>query len=187
MSSRLVEIFEDEALVAKIQRRLPYLFQLAELESSRAGKVGMQVGSAREQILIALLMYKFGEVNVEAEIPVTMPEVDVRLFGVPVSIKTITGRGFAGVKLSWTVDSQKAKQFQESYCPRCDILLVQVNWNASGGLYYIPLEAQRRLFDQIGGGDILNFRNQGRTPGALRLVQKRWHDWLMTNKLDVWS
>jgi hypothetical protein len=169
MSSRLVEIFEDEALVAKIQRRLPYLFQLAELESSRAGKVGMQVGSAREQILIALLMYKFGEVNVEAEIPVTMPEVDVRLFGVPVSIKTITGRGFAGVKLSWTVDSQKAKQFQESYCPRCDILLVQVNWNASGGLYYIPLEAQRRLFDQIGRRRYIKLPKPGTNPRGIEI------------------
>lgn len=49
MSSRLIEIFEDEKLVEKIKRRLPYLFQLAELESSRAGKIGMQAGSAPEE------------------------------------------------------------------------------------------------------------------------------------------
>ena len=48
MASRLIEIFEDEELVAKIKRRLPYLFQIAEMESSRAGKAGMQVGSARK-------------------------------------------------------------------------------------------------------------------------------------------
>ncbi len=42
MSSRLAEIFEDEKLVEKIKRRLPYLFQLAELESSGAGKPGME-------------------------------------------------------------------------------------------------------------------------------------------------
>jgi hypothetical protein len=42
MSSHLIEIFEDEKLVEKIKRRLPYLFQLAELESSRAGKTGME-------------------------------------------------------------------------------------------------------------------------------------------------
>ncbi len=35
MPSRLIEIFEDENLVDKIKKRLPYLFQLAELESSR--------------------------------------------------------------------------------------------------------------------------------------------------------
>jgi hypothetical protein len=42
MSSRLIKIFEDEKLVEKIKKRLPYLFQLAGLESSRAGKIGMQ-------------------------------------------------------------------------------------------------------------------------------------------------
>ncbi len=42
MPSHLIEIFEDEKLVEKIKRRLPYLFQLAELESSRAGKTGME-------------------------------------------------------------------------------------------------------------------------------------------------
>lgn len=100
MSSRLIEIFEDAELVEKIRRRLPYLFlQLAELESSRAGKLGMEVGSARERVIIALLIYKFGEENVETQIPITEPEVDVKLFGEPISIKTITGKGFGGVKL----------------------------------------------------------------------------------------
>jgi hypothetical protein len=49
MSSRLVEIFRDEKLVEKIKRRLPYLFQLAEFESSGAGRIGMQIGSACEE------------------------------------------------------------------------------------------------------------------------------------------
>jgi len=49
MASRLIEIFTDEKLVAKIKRRLPYLFQVAELESSRAGKIGMQVGFGPEE------------------------------------------------------------------------------------------------------------------------------------------
>lgn len=67
MSNRLIEIFEDEKLVNRIKTRLPYLFQLAELESSRAGKIGMEVGSLRERIIVALLIYKFGEANVETE------------------------------------------------------------------------------------------------------------------------
>lgn len=92
MTNRIIEIFEDEALIVKIQKRLPYLFELAELESSRAGKVGMEVGSLREKIIIALLIYKFGEKNVETEIPITEPEVDVKLFGYPISIKTVTGK-----------------------------------------------------------------------------------------------
>lgn len=57
----LAQLFEDGETVRRVKNRLPYLFQLAELESSRAGKAGMQVGSVRENILVALLIYKFGE------------------------------------------------------------------------------------------------------------------------------
>ena len=59
----------------------------------------MEVGSLHERIIIALLIYKFGEANVETEIPITEPEVDVKLFGEPVSIKTITRKRLSGVKL----------------------------------------------------------------------------------------
>jgi len=148
MASFLSEIFEDKGLVEKIKRRLPYLFQLAELESSRAGKIGMQVGSLREKILIALLIYKFGEKNVETAIPITESEIDVKLFEYPISIKTITGIG--GVKIIWTVDAQKVKEFSEVYTPKCDILLVLIKWNAIGSFYYIPLEVQKRIFNAIG-------------------------------------
>ena len=99
MSNHLMKIFRDEKLVEKIKRRLPYMFQLAEIESSRAGKTGMEVGSVRERIIVALLIYKFGEANVETEIPITEPEVDAKLFSETVSIKTITGKNFGGVKL----------------------------------------------------------------------------------------
>jgi hypothetical protein len=43
------------------------------IDSSRAGKAGMQIGSAREAIIIALLIYKFGEQNVRTDIPITEP------------------------------------------------------------------------------------------------------------------
>lgn len=58
MSARLRELFEDQSLVDKVKRRLPYLFQLAEVESSRAGKTGMEVGSLRERIILVKQMYK---------------------------------------------------------------------------------------------------------------------------------
>jgi len=145
-----MEIFDDADIVAKIQKRLPYLFQIAELESSRAGKVGMEVGSLREKILIALLIYKFGEENVETDIPITTPEMDVKLFGRPISIKTITGSGFSGVKISWTVDAQKALEFAQKYSPSCDLLLVRINWNAKGGLYGVPLEVQKEVWHNFG-------------------------------------
>ena len=99
MYNRLIEIFEDKKFVEKIEKRLPYLFQLTELESSRTGKTGMEVVSVRERIIVALLIYKFGAANMETEIPITEPEVDVKLFGESVPIKTITGKSFGGVKL----------------------------------------------------------------------------------------
>jgi hypothetical protein len=110
----------------------------------------MEVGSVHEKIIVALLIYKFGEANVETEIPITEPEVDVKLFGDLISIKTITSKGLAGVKLIWTVDAQKAKEFCENYYPQCDMLLVQINWNDIGVFYYIPLSVQKRVFDKLG-------------------------------------
>jgi len=168
----LIEIFDDEKLVEKIKRRLPYLFQLAELESSRAGKTGMEVGSVRERIIVALLIYKFGEANVETQIPITEPEVDVKLFGGPVSIKTVTGRTFGGVKLIWTVDAQKAKEFRENYYPHCDILLVQINWNDTGGFYYIPLEVQKMVFDEIGRQNYIKLPKPGTNPRGVEITKE---------------
>ncbi len=172
MSSKLIEIFEDKKLVNRIQNKLPYLFQLAELESSRAGKVGMEVGSLREKIIIALLIYKFGEANVEADVPITESEVDVKLFGEPISIKTITGKGFNGVKLVWTVDAQKAREFRENYYPRCDILLIQINWNGIGGFYYIPVEAQRRVFDKLGKNEYIKLPKPGTNPRGVEITKE---------------
>jgi len=172
LPNRLIEIFEDEKLVEKIKRRLPYLFQLAESESSRAGKTGMEVGSVRERIIVALLIYKFGEANVETEIPITEPEVDTKLFGIPVSIKTITGKNFGGVKLIWTVDPQKAKEFRENYNPHCDILLAQINWNDAGGFYYIPLEVQKRLFDKIGRQNYIKLPKPGTNPRGVEITKE---------------
>jgi len=172
VNSRLIEIFEDKKLVEKIKRRLPYLFQLADLESSRAGKTGMEVGSVRERIIVALLIYKFGEVNVDTEIPITEPEVDAKLFGEPVSIKTITGKGFGGVKLGWTVDAQMAKEFREHYYPHCDLLFVQINWNSTGGFYYIPLEVQKRLFDKIGKEHYIKLPKPGTNPRGVEITKE---------------
>jgi hypothetical protein len=172
MSGRLIEVFEDERLVEKIKRRLPHLFQLAELESSRAGKTGMEVGSVRERIIVALLIYKFGETNVETQIPITEPEVDAKLFGEPISIKTITGKGFSGVKLIWTVDAQKAREFRESYYPHYDILLVQINWNDSGGFYCIPKEVQKRLFDKVGRQNYIKLPKPGTNPRGAEITKE---------------
>jgi len=169
MASRLIEIFQDEKLIEKIRKKLPYLFQLAELESSRAGKAGMEVGSLREKIIVALLIYKFGESNVQTEIPITEPEIDAKLFGDPISIKTITGKSKSGVKLIWTVDPYKAKEFRETYHPKYDILLIQINWNSSGGFFYLPLEAQIEVFNKVGSFNYIKLPKPGTNPRGVEI------------------
>jgi hypothetical protein len=42
VDSKISEIFEDRNLVETIRVKLPRLFTIAELESSRAGKTGME-------------------------------------------------------------------------------------------------------------------------------------------------
>lgn len=172
MNNKLIEIFTDASLINKIKRRLPYLYQIAELESSRAGKIGMEVGSVREKIIIALLIYKFGESNVNTDIPIIEPEIDVELFGQPLSVKTITGRGFSGVKLIWTVDAQKAKEFRDNYHPRCDIVLVQIIWNDRGGVYYIPLEIQNKLFNEMGREKYIKLPKPGTNPRGVEISKE---------------
>lgn len=179
MPSRLMEILEDSRLIDKIKGKLPYLFALAELDASRAGKIGMEVGSLREKILIALLIYKFGQENVDVRLPITEPEADVILFGYPISIKTITGEG--GVKAVWTVNAQSAREFIYRYRPRADILLAQIKWNDRGALYFIPLEAQKALFKELGTDRYFKLPKVGTNPRGVEfskgaLLKLRQHD-----------
>jgi hypothetical protein len=151
--------------------RLPYLFHLAELESSRAGKIGMEVGSLRERIIVALLIYKFGEDNVISNIPITESEVDVILYDKPVSIKTLTSKGWGGVKLIWTVDALKAIEFRDTYNPHCDMLLIQLNWNNLGVFCYIPFEVQVQIFESIGRNNYIKLPKEGTNPRGVEITQ----------------
>jgi len=168
--NQIFKLFTDRSSIQKIQNKLPRLFQLAELESSRAGKIGMEVGSVREKVIIALLIYKFGESNVETKIPITEPEVDVRVFNKPVSIKTITGSSFGGIKLIWTVDVAKAIDFANSYKPSCDIILAQINWSNEGGLYYISKDVQLTVFNEIGKNRYIKLPKAGTNPRGVEMT-----------------
>jgi hypothetical protein len=146
----LDELFSNPVMVAKIQKRLPEMFYIAELESSRAGKVGMEVGSVREKILISLFIYAFGRERVDTNLPIHEPETDVLVDGVPISIKTITRKQIGGVKLIWTVDREQVIDFAQTYEPQCDMLLVHINWDEIGGVYYFPRAIQYEVMIQLG-------------------------------------
>ncbi|MFW0859306.1 MAG: ThaI family type II restriction endonuclease [Dehalococcoidia bacterium] len=151
---------------------MPKLFLLAELESQRAGKTGMEVGSLRERVLVSLLIYRFGEDNVTTDIPITAPEVDVLLFGNPISIKTKSGSGYSGIKLIWTVDAQNAREFLDSYRPTCDMMFAQIIWNGKGGLFYIPLSTQTEVFEELGNNSYIKLPGLGTNPRGVEISSK---------------
>ena len=72
----------------------------------------------------------------------------------------------------WTVDAQKAKEFRQSYYPRCDILLIQIVWNGTGGFYYIPLEAQEKLFKGMGRERYIKLPTPGTNPRGVEITQE---------------
>lgn len=188
MIKQICELFDDKNTVQKIKKKLPQLFLLAELESQRAGKTGMEVGSIRERVIVSLLIYKFGEENVKTEIPITQHEVDVLLFNNPISIKTKTSKGHSGFKLSWTVDAQPAQNFQDLYQPSCDIIYVQINWNNRGGLYFIPVEEQISLIGELGKTIYVKLPKPGTNPRGVEISTKalrRLIDSQNTLKMDI--
>ena len=195
MIKQFAEMFYNHDTAEKIKAKLPVLFTIAEKESSRAGKIGMQVGSMRENILISLLIWKFGEENVKTDLPITTSEVDVLVNGSPLSIKTVTGNAL--VKLIWTDDPQKTKSFIASYSPACDMLLAKIVWqsaeekksedSSTGGLYFISVGSQHRVYEQLKDRYFkipkkgTNARGLGLSPHAFDLLL---HD-AETLKLDI--
>jgi hypothetical protein len=162
-------LFRDRKTIEKIQDKLPELFHIAELESSRAGRIGMEVGSVREKILIALLIYKFKSENVETNLPIHEPEIDVIVMDNPISIKTITGSRVKGVKLIWTVDREKALEFGQNYEPKCDMLLAHINWDGEGGLYYFTKNLQMSVMEEWGREEYMKLPKPGTNPRGVEI------------------
>ena len=101
------DIFVNDASKAQISVKLPVLFAIAEAESKRGGKIGMEVGVMRERILISMFRHYFDPDNVNSDLPTTEPETDVLVRGIPISIKTITytSKKFSGSGVKDSVDS----------------------------------------------------------------------------------
>ena len=172
MNKSIYSIFEDSAIVEKIKKKLPYLFQLVEMDNSRDGKLGMEIGSARERIIIALLIYKFGPEDIKTNIPITKTETDAMVFDKPLSIKTISGEKINGVKLIWTVDPKKALEFSKSYKPTCDIILIQINWDNIGYFYLLPKEVQEEILEKLGRKKYIKLPKRGTNPRGVELSSK---------------
>ncbi|MBS3091323.1 ThaI family type II restriction endonuclease [Candidatus Pacearchaeota archaeon] len=175
------ELFIDNTAVSEIQAKLPRLFRIAEIESSRAGKIGMEVGSLREKVIGGLLIYKFGEANVNTEIPITESETDVIVAGKNLSVKTITGNG--GVKAVWTVDAESSKNFIDNYIPKCDILLIRIWWGENkDSLFFIPLNVQKEIFNSLGKEKYLKMPKAGTNPRGVEFSKESIQKMLQHHK-----
>ena len=162
-------VFCNIDAINKINMKLPMLFAIAEAESKRGGKIGMEVGVMRERMLVSMLQHYFGKDSVKTDIPTTEPETDVVIHGQHVSVKTITQSSIVfsgtGVKINWTVDSKSLDMFIKSYSPSADLLFSCIRWgHKNRGLFYIPLSAQQQVHAELGSDHYIRRYRQGTNP-----------------------
>ncbi len=188
-------IFTSAEFQTLVKSKLPKLFEIAEVESTRGGKIGMEVGILRERILTSFFISKAGEENVDGDSSATENSKDVQVNGDDISIKTFTGSGYSGVKIFWTSDTESAKRVMDNYTPEFDLIVANINWGSNkGGLYYVDKQTQRQVMDSVGRNKFLKIssgsNNRGITYGTDVLKKLLNHentlkieiDWVKTNE-----
>jgi len=189
------DIFTSVEFQNLIKSKLPKLFEIAEVESTRGGKIGMEVGILRERVLTSFFISKVGEDNVDSDSSATENSKDVQVNGDDISIKTFTGSGYSGVKIFWTSDTESAKRVMDTYTPKFDLIVANINWGSNkGGLYYVDKQTQRQVMDSVGRNKFLKIssgsNNRGITYGTDVLKKLLNHentlkieiDWVKTNE-----
>jgi hypothetical protein len=189
------DIFTSVEFKDLIKSKLPKLFEIAEVESTRGGKIGMEVGILRERVLTSFFISKVGEDNVDSDSSATENSKDVQVNGDDISIKTFTGSGYSGVKIFWTSDTESAKRVMDTYTPKFDLIVANINWGSNkGGLYYVDKQTQRQVMDSVGRNKFLKIssgsNNRGITYGTDVLKKLLNHentlkieiDWVKTNE-----
>jgi hypothetical protein len=189
------DIFTSVEFQDLIKSKLPKLFEIAEVESTRGGKIGMEVGILRERVLTSFFISKVGEDNVDSDSSATENSKDVQVNGDDISIKTFTGSGYSGVKIFWTSDTESAKRVMDTYTPKFDLIVANIHWGSNkGGLYYVDKQTQRQVMDSVGRNKFLKIssgsNNRGITYGTDVLKKLLNHentlkieiDWVKTNE-----
>ena len=72
----------------------------------------------------------------------------------------------------WTVDYEKVKAFILNYSPKMPILHVQVNWNSEGGLFYISLKTQKKIFKKLGTEGYIKAPREGTNPRGVEFSKE---------------
>lgn len=166
-----MEWFDDQKFIKLIKGNLPKLFKRAELESMRGNKIGMEVGKVREQILVAILLKTFGEINIKDDFSSTDSSRDVKVFEDVLSIKTFSKNNYGGLKVFWASDNDSVNRAVLSYKPQNHFLISQIKWGTNnGGLYLIPISVQDEFFNELGVNNYLQI-NSGNNRGISLKVE----------------
>jgi hypothetical protein len=148
------------AFGAIMEKKLPPAFQMVEDEL----KGNPAVGLLREQVIIGMLVAFLGEGIVKVVKSGVNPDIDCVVDSEPLSIKTVSLSG--GIRLKWTSNEVKAKEFMKNYRPTSNLLIVRVSWGETGSIRFIPLDSQKSTFDKIGVERYLDYRGTTNTRGV---------------------
>lgn len=159
MNKLLVGLLTIPERASLIQKKLPPAFQVVEDEL----KGNPAVGLLQEQVIFGMLITFLGESNVRLPTSGVGADIDCYVAQQPLSIKTVTLSG--GLRLKWTPNEVKAREFMKTYAPLSDLLIVRIAWWSTGSVRYIPLSSQRNIFQKL-GEQYLDYRAQTNTRGV---------------------
>jgi len=160
MNDLIKQLLTNPAYNKIIQEKLPPAFHTVEDEL----KGNPAVGLLREQVIIGMLIAFLGKDKVSIATSGVNPDSDCSIEHEPLSIKTVSNNG--GIRLSWTSNATKAEQFINYYKPTCNLLVIRVTWGERGSIRYIPLDAQKSIFQQMGVDRYLDYRGGTNTRGV---------------------
>ncbi len=97
---------------ANAQKGLIALYSASNSECRRNGKLGMEVGMAREKDQVAVISLFLGD-SVNHDIPNDLPE-DILVFGEKISIKHSSSKVGTKVKVKWTSENESVEAARAS-------------------------------------------------------------------------
>ena len=147
MNNLIVKILRSPYFIGNIERKLPPAFEMVGQQTS-----GPEVGGLREAVLIGMFMAFFGDEQVVPNESAVKADIDCYVGDGPLSIKTVTGKALNNVRIKWTVDPEKVREFIDTFKPTCDLLIVRILWEAQGRISYLPLETQQQAYAKLGTG-----------------------------------
>lgn len=159
MNSLLVNLLTNSQHISFIQNKLPPAFQTVEDEL----KGNPAVGLLREQVILGMRIAFLGDSNVRIAESGVEADVDCLVDNQPLSIKTVSSSG--GLRLKWTSNAVKAREFIQTYQPLSDLLVVRIAWGNSGSVRYISLSSQQTTSQRL-GERYLDYRAQTNTRGV---------------------